>query len=422
MGRVITFLISDVNLNLRYLVFQKDKEQGPDIFDIPHYKMLQKYLQVLGQDPHQRDEVRNVIVTIVVISIVGIVVPSSLEFYTSLCDKNMDAVIECLPHLIAAVTSLVKILNVHLNRENFKKIFIFVTKEWKELKLNNELHILEEIASQGSKMALIYRNTLLSFTVLFVLVPLFFPILDVVYPLNETRQRQQFLKVNYIFFDDKDYFFYVYIQLTWGAVITVLGIVTVDSLYILIIHHSSGLFAVCSHRVQKATRDTDLITGEPISESYTHEQCRNCIIFHHEAIQFYDILNESSQSSYLAQVGLNMMGISVTAVQTVANLDKPDEAFRTGVFLGAEQFHLFVISLPGQVLLDYCSMLADDIYGSMWYRIPVKIQKMLYTMQIRSKKPCALTAGGLYQMNMENFGITFKTCMSYFTMLMSLKE
>lgn len=48
--------------------------------------------------------------------------------------------------------------------------------------------------------------------------------------------------------------------------------------------------------------------------------------------------------------------------QTVVNLDRPEEAIRTAVFLGAEQFHLFVISLPGQVLLDHCTELADNMY------------------------------------------------------------
>ena len=81
--------------------------------------------------------------------------------------------------------------------------------------------------------------------VLFLLVPLLFPILDVVLPLNETRPRQQLFRVNYIFFDHEEYFFYIYLQLAWGSVIVVMIIVTVDSLYILIIHHSSGLFAVC---------------------------------------------------------------------------------------------------------------------------------------------------------------------------------
>lgn len=44
-------------------------------------------------------------------------------------------------------------------------------------------------------------------------------------------------------------------------------------------------------------------------------------------------------------------------------------------------------------------------YGAMWYRTPVQIQKILYMMQIRSGKLCSLTAGGLYEMNIENFGV-----------------
>ncbi|CAK9800139.1 hypothetical protein ANTQUA_LOCUS2386 [Anthophora quadrimaculata] len=103
-------------------------------------------------------------------------------------------------------------------------------------------------------------------------------------------------------------------------------------------------------------------------------------------------------------------------------MNRPEEAIRCAVFLGAEQFHLFIISLPGQALLDHCIALTNDIYCSTWYKVPVKFQRVIYTMQIRSLRPCVLTAGGLYEMNMENFATTFKTCMSYFTMLMSLRE
>lgn len=36
----------------------------------------------------------------------------------------MDAVIECLPHLITGATSIVKLLNIHFNRENVREINI----------------------------------------------------------------------------------------------------------------------------------------------------------------------------------------------------------------------------------------------------------------------------------------------------------
>ena len=107
-------------------------------------------------------------------------------------------------------------------------------------------------------------------------------------------------------------------------------------------------------------------------------------------MRFYNILNESNRNSYLIQVGLNMLAISATAVQVkinlinkikqlnwivekiinipiilqaVVNLDRPEEAIRSAVFCGANQFHLFVLSLPGQVLLDHCSEFSNNMYA-----------------------------------------------------------
>lgn len=112
----------------------------------------------------------------------------------------MNAVIECMPHLIAATTSIVKILNVHFNRENvrelyndksfwtkacckvvktnamlqFKKLFDFMTEQWEELKLTDDLHVLEDVTMRGSKMAQLYRSKLLCFKLLIEFPFLFF--------------------------------------------------------------------------------------------------------------------------------------------------------------------------------------------------------------------------------------------------------
>lgn len=155
-----------------------------------------------------------------------------------------------------------------------------MAKQWHRLKLNNEIRILEEIVMQGNKIARIYRSTisflqskciylfkiflffkynlynnkvnylyfsdtLLIAMVIFVSVPLIFPILDIVYPLNETRPRQQLYKVNYLIFNHEDYFFYVYFQLVCSSFVCIIIIIIFDWLYILIIHHISGMFTVC---------------------------------------------------------------------------------------------------------------------------------------------------------------------------------
>ncbi|XP_017795547.1 PREDICTED: odorant receptor 9a-like [Habropoda laboriosa] len=349
-------------------------------------------------------------------------IPSLIEMYVQLRKKNMDDMMESFANTIAAATSLVKLLNVYLNRENFRKMYNLVTIEWEQLRMNDEVHVLQEVTLKGSKLAQLYRNALLFAMCVFLLVPLFGPALDIVLPSNETRPRQQLFRVNYIIFDQADYFFYVYIQLFWCTIVLVMAIITVDSLYMIIIYHASGMFAICGYQVKKATEFVDSIDNSNISQNHTHEQFKRCVTMHDKAIKFYDILNESSRNSYLLQVGLSMMSISVTAVQIMLALDRPSEAIRYSVVLGGAQFHLFIISLPGQTLVDHCTMLTNDIYSSTWYKVSAKFQRVIYMMQIRALKPCILTAGGLYEMNMENFANTFKTCMSYFTMLMSFRE
>lgn len=47
----------------------------------------------------------------------------------------------------------------------------------------------------------------------------------------------------------------------------------------------------------------------------------------------------------------------------------------------------------------------SNSYGSEWYHIPIKCQKVLHIMQVRSNRPSILTAAGLYEMKIESFGI-----------------
>ncbi|XP_043517841.1 uncharacterized protein LOC122532806, partial [Frieseomelitta varia] len=401
------------------LVFQKTDYN--EIFHVPYYKNITKFMKLLGQDPRDKSSTKSMIVIIVTTSIVSIILPTIIELYVSLRKKDADGVIECLPHFIASSIGLIKILNMHFNRQNFSKLFHLVGTQWDQLKLSGQLHVLEKIVIQGNKMAQFYHNTLVSFLILYLLIPLISPILDIIHPLNETRTRQQILRVNYLFFDGYDYFFYSYLQLLWAVSVTVFTIIGADWLYMLIIHHNSGLFTVCGYQIQKVVSIQNY-NDEVISQNYIYEKSRNSVLMHKEAIGFFMLLDKSSQISYLIQVGLNMLGMSATAVQTVVNIHRPEIAMRNAVFCGASQFHLLLLSLPGQVLLDSCSTLADNIYNSAWYATPVKIQKLLYVMQIRCKKLCSLTAGGLYDMNIENFGIAFKTCMSYITMMMSLRD
>nr|XP_012138767.1 PREDICTED: uncharacterized protein LOC100875325 isoform X2 [Megachile rotundata] len=346
-----------------------------------------------------------------------------LQLYVAILAKDIDEIIDVLPHIFLVIGSLTKFGNIFLNKERvrtdyFKASTVYYTyfllqikilldrivRDWKTM--GSELHVLDEITATGYRLAHLYRVTLLTFTMIFNYIPLIPPTLDIILPRNESRPRHQLFQVNYVFFDADDHFIFTYLHMFWAGSLTVFVVVTVDSLYMLIIHHASGLFDVCGYQVEMACRE----------EKVKDAMFKQCLITHHKALEFFNLLQACSQSMNLLLVGMNMLLISTTGVQIILYMDRPLDSVRFVLFFLGEHFHLYIISLLGQIVLNHSLLLPEKIYGSNWDDIPIKFQKLLFKMIIRCSRPCILSAGGLYDMNMENYGkvcIAFEICCAW---------
>ncbi|XP_076670811.1 uncharacterized protein LOC143370083 [Andrena cerasifolii] len=376
------------------------------MFQVSHYKPLKKYLIFLGQYPSQTDLKKKSIVIGMVVSVISFMIPLILQFYVQIRNKNLDRALETLPPFVTCSASISKLLSLHINRENFRKVFLTVETDWKNQVMNKELDILEEITGKGSTIAYRYRGVLLSFGVTFVALPLINPMLDILIPLNETREREETFSL-YYFVNNEDHFYPIYLHSVWITIVTIVTIVTVDSLNMIITHHASAMFAICGSMIDKATEYKDVATVGRATMDDGLEKIRECVAAHNKAIEFFEFLDTTNRINFLLQVGLGMAGVSVTAFQTIMHLDNKKEAARYVLFFGGQNFHLFFLSLPGQVLSDYSTEVLNHIYNSKWYRTSAKMQRMMNLMQLRASKPCQLTAGGLYNMNIENFGAVY---------------
>lgn len=95
------------------------------------------------------------------------------------------------------------------------------------------------------KIEVFVSGTLLVFLVIFLATPLLNPTLDIIVPLNESRVRHHIFNVNYVIMNQSKHFYLAYVHQAASAAFVVFMIIAVDSLYITIIHHACGLFAVC---------------------------------------------------------------------------------------------------------------------------------------------------------------------------------
>ena len=78
----------------------------------------------------------------------------------------------------------------------------------------------------------------------FIFIPLYPIFMDIILPLNETRHRQQMFRLKF-FIDEEEYFYLIYFYIVWCSFATVMIAVTIDSLYIQLVHHDCALFAIC---------------------------------------------------------------------------------------------------------------------------------------------------------------------------------
>ncbi|XP_017795546.1 PREDICTED: uncharacterized protein LOC108576980 [Habropoda laboriosa] len=377
-----------------------------------YYKSMKSYMNILGINPYQDKRAGIALQSTAMFLCVSVMSPMFLKIYVAQREKDFDGVMQVLPNIIAQTGALVKVMNIRINKANFRKLFDLMVRRWKLLEAKDEIEILKKYTSKGMRLRELYKDSLWIVLLVYMSFPLINPVLDVVAPLNETRPRRLLLPVSYIFIDEYEHFYSVNFHLYTSVISCGMMIIAVDMLYITIIFHLCGLFAVCGHRIQVTTEMNIVNKDETKKSEAGYKQFKQCVTMHHEALQsvskvsqYCQILERSSQHMYLIQVGLSVFIISVTAAACIMNIDRPDELIRLAMFVVAQKFHLLILSLPGQMLLDHSLGLADIIYASKWYELPVKGQKLIYTMQMRSIRPCILTAGGVHEMNIESFGI-----------------
>nr|XP_012143138.1 PREDICTED: uncharacterized protein LOC105662763 [Megachile rotundata] len=301
--------------SLNHLVLQSNGTRTEEASQAPCLKVFKKYLIPLGQYSYQTELSHKINVTMSVGIVTSLLIPA------------------------------------------FEHIFDRISQLWEIAEMNGEVEALKEVTDEGSRLGSLFRSSLWIFATFFLSMPLCPVVLDYILPLNETRARLSLFKLNYIIVDTEDHFYIEYFHSAFSSIIIVLIIATFDSLYMVIVHYGCGLFALCGYQVKKAAE----IAGTNATIRNKNDLYRRCVITHHEAIRFYESMDESTRTGYLLQVVFTMIAFIVNAVQAVLHMDRPNEFIAILMFMCGQQFHQFALCLPGQVLIDRSLDLIDDM-------------------------------------------------------------
>ncbi|XP_011162865.2 uncharacterized protein LOC105197951 [Solenopsis invicta] len=301
-----------------------------------------------------------------------------------------------------------------------KYIFDRIQYDWNMLKAQVELEMIRK-----------YANTAKLFTVCFIilvttiipglLVILSVPrILDVIVPMNESRQRQSLIQLEY-FIDEETYFFasLIYIILTISVgTITIAAIATIHMAYVL---HACAMFQIASHRIEHIFDNLQQIPKD-IKKYMLCNKLIHAVYVHRRAVDFTKILTNTFATLYFVLLGLGVVSMSLSFlnfIYAVLSL-KIWDVLICSYSIFVHMYYIFVGNFIGQNVIDTSIDICRASYNAQWYVAPLYMQKLILFIMQRSNKRSALIAGGLFDASLEGFATLMSMSVSYVMVLQSI--
>ncbi|KAG9429167.1 hypothetical protein HZU67_09542 [Apis mellifera carnica] len=221
---------------------------------------------------------------------------------------------------------------------------------------------------------------------------LYFITLNFIMPLNEFRI------IHYITLFSVDrtmYFNILCLDFIFVVIFALLSVICTESIIGLYSYHTSVLFKIINHRIQKI-------------------------------ITYLTIVNLSSKQieTKLAEL-YRVVDMHNQAIELLVNaiIIKKDqlEISISFIFFVNQLIIMFLCNHSGQILIDNSQKLFNELYISIWYFVPLKVQKILLLIMIRSSTRCMFHILDIFTPCYAGFSKMLSTSFSYFTLIYSMQ-
>ncbi|XP_051172779.1 odorant receptor 9a-like [Leptopilina boulardi] len=387
----------------------------------PYLNIIKYFLTLIGQWPYQLPKEK------IIYRIVGqgictlILVPGLIALY----DVRHDSAtfFDCIPPLFTVFLSFSYAICYSLNITKIKSLTETMKRDWLSLEdCETELEIIERSAQRGKYLIRLFAIYSYTSTAIYVMSPMLPQVLDLILPLNESRARIFVFRVNYVFIENDDYYYLIYLHSILAAFITLTNIVAVDFIFLTTAQHACGMFQLLGYRLANVVdKNYKVNKCDIIEDNKINQRMVRCIQLYNGILEFTENIELSFSNMFLLIFGINMLIISFQGVQIVLNLNNTPILIRFGTFFLGQIIHLFYNTIPGQMLIDESSKVSQYCYECNWTEMSIKSQKLLLFILLRASRECKVSAGKIYTISMENYSSVLKTSFSYLSVLSSVQ-
>ncbi|XP_047364958.1 odorant receptor 67c-like isoform X2 [Vespa velutina] len=315
---------------------------------------------------------------------------------------------------------IIKYYTYQIQRKNIQNLLEHTISNWGIWETQEEMDIMQKFASEGRFLTLFYIIYIYSSEIIFLILPFYPRLMDIIVPLNESRPLKTIIRA-YYFVDEEEYFYSIYFHMGIVIMIGITVLIASDSLFLVFNSHICGLFSAIGFRLEHLFKNP-IDLGHSF-DSRARKMCFDNVVHsiknHKRALEFADLIETSYSVSLMMQAFMGMIGVSVSLFQILMLLDKTAEALRFVIFASAQYVHLLCICYPGQRMIDYSTEIRFNAYNGLWYEAPIEVHRLMLLIIRRSIEPCYLTAGKTFVFCLETYAKIVQTSGSYFMVILS---
>ncbi|KAF3054452.1 Odorant receptor 341 [Nylanderia fulva] len=369
-----------------------------------YYSTTKRMLLWAGLWPYQRRRERLLRVTLLTMTGLSMIVPQIGKFIK--CGKDVPCILATIPTHMFQLVVIVKLYTCQFYNSKIKYLTDQMYNDWKSVEIPEEYEIMKVYAIKARLFSFIYVLYYLVGAPLFVLVSLTPKILDFLLPLNESRPPILPYEAHYFVRDDMEYFYYIFFHALVGIVIVCVAILAHDCMIFTSIEHVCSIFAVAGFRFENLANHENIDTLNNNPDDIYKQKIALSVHVHWRALQFAELLENTFSITFVIQILIVTVAMSVTLLQVASQLNDAMETSRYLAYIGGQLIHLFCFSLQGQKLIDHSLEMRE---------------KMLLHVMRKCLQPNFLSAGKIYIFSLKSFTTVLQSSMSYFTVLASFE-
>ncbi|XP_057338922.1 odorant receptor 67c-like [Microplitis mediator] len=396
-----------------------------DVFNAPCYRLMKYSATIIGIWPYHTRRMRIMTITIIWIFVFAQFIPQIIAL--TMYADDPDVQFEACSNMAVYFGAAIKYINAMYKSNQMKKLYDRIISDWKLVKNEEEKKTQQEHADLGNMLSSSWAGIAYCSATFFVLDPIVPKFSKLLFNINETDPYQLPLPLEYIIIDRRKHY-WIMLCFTSAMVYNIIIIlVSCDIIYINLVQHACGLFAVTGYRLENTPtdeNDSEVRKGTDYSrnsEDVPYRHLVSCIRSHRRALEYAELLESLYSISMGLIMGINLPLISITGFQIITKSNTIHQLLKYSTFTISQIAHLFFFCYMSERLTEMSIQMHKCVANVRWFNNSIKSRNLLIIMTMRSQVPCKLTAAKIMDLTIENFSAMVRTSGSYFTMLLSMQ-